>query len=472
MLYDNIIEGITISGGNNGIYGKNINSPTVRDVKIINAASYAINFTNTSGTISVSNSDFQNNNFGAIYVENSAGGTIDVSIFNNNISNNTGYGFYSTNTNTSTLTGSIQNNTVSGNGAQGLCVYNSVESIATLDIIDNVLMGNTGEGLKLFNELGGTMTATVSGNLITENNDDNVYCYNNEGIMNLTMNDNDITDSLVDTGVRIHNLSADSVFSGSFTNNRITGNYTRGLYFNNAGGSFMATVQNNILSENEIGGVHFDTEAGASTLVIEDNIISNNLCDGDLMYGIFVNQLGDVNSTLDVTIRGNVIENNGRGIWFKNSLGTFDALIIENRIANNNSEGVYILNQDAGELYAEFYGNNIIENSGRGVWLYNNSGTMNSKFEYNTIAMNINNGIQLDNFNEAFFYCDMGGGTLESFGYNSIYANNGDGVDVVNNTDVILPAANNWWGFAPPNPARFDGTGGVDYDPWLTSNPN
>jgi hypothetical protein len=78
----------------------------------------------------------------------------------------------------------------------------------------------------------------------------------------------------------------------------------------------------------------------------------------------------------------------------------------------------------------------------------------------------------LDNLNEAFFYCDMGGGTFESVGYNSIYANNGDGVDIVNNTDVILPAENNWWGFAPPNPARFEGLSDVDYDPWLTSNPN
>jgi len=84
--------------------------------------------------------------------------------------------------------------------------------------------------------------------------------------------------------------------------------------------------------------------------------------------------------------------------------------------------------------------------------------------------MNIGNGVRLDNLNEAFFYCDMGGGTFESVGYNSIYANNSDGVDVVNNTEVILPAENNWWGFAPPNPARFDGD--VDYDPWLTSNPN
>jgi len=470
MLYDNIIDGITISGGNNGIYGRNINNPTVRDVRVINTAGYAMNFTNTSGTISVSNSNLQNNNLGAIYVENSAGGPIDVSIFNNNISNNTGYGFYGFNTNTSSFTGNIENNTISGNGAQGLYMVNSTESVATLDIIDNIMMGNANEGLKLFNEAGGAMTATVSGNLISENMDDNVYCYNNEGMMNLTLNNNDITDSPVDTGVRINNLSADSVFSGSITNNRITGNFSRGVYLNNAGGIFSATVQNNTINDNQIGGVHFDTEAGTSTLVIEDNVISNNISDADIMYGIYVSQSEDVNSTLDMTITGNVIENNGKGIWFENSVGTLNALLSENRIANNSSEGVYLVNQGTGELYAEFYGNNIIENANTGVWLYNVAGTMDTKFEYNTIAMNTDNGIQMDSLNEAFFYCDLGGGTLLSAGYNSIYANNSDGVDIDNNTDLLLPAKNNWWGFAPPNPARFEGS--VNYEPWLTSNPN
>ena len=333
-------------------------------------------------------------------------------------------------------------------------------------------MGNTNEGLKLFNETGGIMTAAVSGNLISENNDDNVYCYNNEGTMNLTLNNNEITNSPVDTGVRIYNVSANSVFTGSITNNIITGNFTRGMYLRNAGGSFSATVQNNTINDNQIGGVHFNNEAGAATLVIEDNTISNNLGGGDIMYGVFVGQYADVNDTLDVTIAGNIIENNGTGVWFENSLGTFDASLSENRIANNSSDGVYVVNKEAGVLNAEFYGNNILNNANRGVWLYNYTGTMNSKFEYNTIAMNIGNGVLLDNLNEAFFYCDMGGGTFNSVGYNSIYANNGDGVDIVNNTDVILPAENNWWGFAPPNPARFEGLSDVDYDPWLTSNPN
>ena len=471
MLYNNTIDGIAISGGINGIYGININDPTIRDVKITNTGNYAINLTNSSGTISVSNSDFQNNNLGAIYLNNSAGGAIDVSIFNNNISDNFVRGIYASNTNTSILTGSIQNNTISGNGAEGIYMYNSTDSVATLNIIDNILTGNTKEGLTLFNETGGTMNAAVSGNLISENNDDNVYCYNKEGVMNLILNNNVISNSPVDTGVRIHNISVNSIFSGTITNNSITGNFTRGIYLYNTGDSFSATVQNNTLSDNHIGGLDFRTEAGASNLVVVDNTISGNLGDVDIMYGIYVGQYADANNTLEVTIKDNMIASNGlNGVWLDNSLGTFDALLSGNMIVNNQSDGVYIVNQEDGFLNAEFYDNDIISNFKRGVWLSNISGTMNTKFEYNTIAMNLDNGIDLDNLNESPFYCDMGGGSFGSAGYNSIYANIDDGVDIDNNTDVDLPAQNNWWGFAPPNPARFEGS--VDYSSWLISNPN
>lgn len=125
MVFNNTIEGITISEGNNGISGQNVDNPVIRDVTIQNVNNNAVNLTNSSGTVTISESNFQNNNLDAIYLNNYAGGNTDVSILNNNISDNISRGINVNNTNGSTITGDIQNNTISGNGTQGIYIQHS-----------------------------------------------------------------------------------------------------------------------------------------------------------------------------------------------------------------------------------------------------------------------------------------------------------------------------------------------------------
>ncbi len=525
MLWDNTLDGINISGGNNGVYGLNVNNPTIRDVTIQNTGSNAINLADSSGTVTISQSVIQNSATNAIYINNAAGGSLAVSISDNDISNNLGIGFYGQNANSSTFTGTFQNNiisgnsnqgiyiynsnsstatvdvsdndisnnlgigfygqnvnsstftgnfqsnTISGNSNQGIYIYNSNSSTATIDVIDNLITGNTNEGLRLYNYTGSTLTAAVSGNLISESQDDNINCYNNASTLNLLLNNNDIVNSTIDTGARIYNISAGGVLSANITGNRITGNMNQGMYLYNTGSIFSLTAQNNTITGNQAGGIDYDTDAGATTLTIENNTITNNIggtTTNDI--GISIDQDTDPNSTLALTLGNNTIEDNGyTGVWLDNKDGTFNASLSGNSIANNGLNGVYIVNQTTGIFTANLSNNMITQNATRGVWLSNNTGTLNALFENNTIAMNIDDGLELDNINGGIFDYDLGGGTLDSAGLNSIFANNA-GVDIDNDTGVSIKAENNWWGLAPPNPARFAGM--VDYDPWLSSDPN
>jgi len=516
MLWNNTIDGINITGGNNGVYGLNVINPTIRDVTIQNTGSNAINLANSSGTITISESVIQNNISNGIYLSNTAGGSVTASISDNDISDNLGIGLYSLNTNASTLTGTFQNNTISGNSTQGIYLYTSSSGVATVDVSDNdisnnhgigiyglttdtssltgnfynntisgngaqglylntsnsstgnidiynnQITGNTNEGLRIYNYTGSIVTATVRNNLISESQDDNIYCYNNASTLNLTLNSNDIVNSTIDAGARISNISDGAVLSANITGNRITGNIDQGLYLNNTGSSYSLTIQNNIITGNQ---------AGATTLTIENNTISNNIGGATTNdFGISIDQDTDPNSTLALTLSNNVFEGNGyRGVWLDNADGTYDASLIGNSIINNGLDGVYIVNQTTGIFTVDFSNNTITENAVRGVWLSNDTGTLNAMFENNTVKMNVNDGLELDNVNGGIFDCDLGGGTFNSAGLNSIFANT-SGSDIDNDTDISIKAENNWWGLTPPNPARLAGT--VDFDPWLTSDPN
>jgi hypothetical protein len=471
LLWNNTLDGITISGGDNGVYGLNVNNPTIRDVVIHSTRNDAIYLDNSSGTVTISGSVIRDNFTNGIYLRNTAGGSFTASISDNVISNNGGIGFYGLNTNASTFTGNFHNNTISENSNQGVYIYNSNSSVATVDVIDNLITRNTNEGLRIYNYTGSTLTATVHDNLFSENQDDNIYCYNSASIFNLLLNSNDITNSVSDAGVHIGSVSAGGIFSANITDNRITSNIDQGLYLYNSGSSFSLTARDNTITGNQAGGIDYDTDAGATNLTIKNNIIRNNsggITTDDI--GISIDQDTDISSTLSLELRNNLIEYNGyTGLRLDNMDGTFNASIRSNSIVNNALDGVYIVNQTTGIFTSTLFNNTITTNAVRGVWLYNNTGTLNTILENNTIAMNISDGLELDNINGGTFDYDFGGGTLASVGLNSIFANS-SGVDINNDTGVSIKAENNWWGTAPPNPARFSGT--VDFNPYLTSDPN
>jgi hypothetical protein len=64
---------------------------------------------------------------------------------------------------------------------------------------------------------------------------------------------------------------------------------------------------------------------------------------------------------------------------------------------------------------------------------------------------------------------DLGGGALNSEGYNSIYGNTTYDVDNELGT-VTISAQHNWWGRASPLDSQFSGN--VDHTNPLSVNPN
>jgi hypothetical protein len=472
MLWDNRLDGIAVAGGSSGIYGLNVSNPTINDTIIQGTVSNGIYLTNPSGTVSISNCVLQGNAGDAVDLRNTAGGAVSLELFDNDISTNGSRGVYLQNTNASVLTGLFQNNTIAGNGDQGLYVYNTSGGAATVDIIDNSITGNGNEGVYLYNTTGGILTAAVRDNLITDSADDNLYCYNNGSTMSVVLNDNDVTNSSVDAGVRLYNYAAGGILSGDIENNRITGNRNQGLYLYNSGDSYSLTLRNNIITGNQAGGIDYFTDGGATTLTIANNTISNNSGGPSVTddIGVTIDQDTSAAGTLMLTLADNSIESNGyTGFLLDNADGALTASVAGNSIANNGLYGIYTVNRMTGVLTASFYDNVITENASLGVWLVNDTGTLNALFENSTIAMNGGDGLELDNVNGGVFDYDLGSGGLGSAGLNSIFAN-GSGFDIDNDTATSIMAENAWWGQTPPNPARFSGV--VDYDPWLTANPN
>jgi len=83
----------------------------------------------------------------------------------------------------------------------------------------------------------------------------------------------------------------------------------------------------------------------------------------------------------------------------------------------------------------------------------------------NTIEDNYDYGVYADGTSSPF----LGQGSSNG-GYNSLYSNS-DG-EVYSDYSGTVYAEYNWWGQAPPDESQFQGSGMVDYDPWLTYDPN
>ncbi|MDD2688835.1 MAG: right-handed parallel beta-helix repeat-containing protein [Candidatus Omnitrophica bacterium] len=191
------------------------------------------------------------------------------------------------------------------------------------------------------------------------------------------------------------------------------------------------------------------------------------------------------------TIMGCQIQNADLGIF-----GTDVSTIIKyNRITGNSTDGIYLRSAGGAVISSQILGNIIYDNDGRGIDI--RSGATNASFVIsgNTISGNTTSGIYITLTGNTTFNAkisrntifnnadgvtvsgsstnpvtiDLGAGGLLSEGYNSIYGNSNYNVD--NSVDgLTIKAENNWWGQSQPSAAKFNGN--VDYDPWLTFNPN
>ncbi|MCK4548115.1 MAG: right-handed parallel beta-helix repeat-containing protein, partial [Candidatus Eisenbacteria sp.] len=345
---------------------------------------------------------------------------------------------------TQTLTGTISGNTVSGNAYHGIDVYKYTDGIV---VNNNTVTGHNlnPEGAGIFVSTGWEFTKTcknhtVSGNIVTGNIRGIIAYYawgDNPG--DLTIEDNTITtDSgtfdpgqaaikidhaynleVIDndiscdgTGIRVH--SSDS-YDNSFVDNTIDGAIFAGVYITSG-------AHDNTFTDNTITGTTSDTftqyadwgshSGGDNVAVLTDG---TKAWTPGAFVGFTVLNLTDGSS-------GTVTANDATTVTAALSGGTDD-------------------DWDTGDEYDIVYD----ETKAAGVFLRGGS-------------------------------CYAGGhaGTGNTFQYNSIYGNGGDGME--NQTVTAADAEFNWWGDASGPDGEGPGTGDavstyVDYSPWLGYTP-
>ena len=278
-------------------------------------------------------------------------------------------------------------------------------------------------------------------------------------------------------------------------NNRVMGlqvqNGNRGI---NAVDKTGITIERNIVTGNTSDGIRVRyTSAGVYDCIIKSNTVDTN------QDGITVTNVGT--GTVNYTVLDNFVNANTRnGIIIKNeNIGTTAGAISGNTSTGNPKYGIVLQSDNGGTLTSTITNNIVSSATNDGVYVHTQNGSsMNVTFSYNnisgcaqngvyintlhagsnvnvslyrnTIANNLTNGVRARDDGAAnTTVVDLGGGSLGSIGYNSIYGNANRAVRN-NLAGVTIMAENNWWGVTPPNPADFAGL--VDYTPWLTSDPN
>lgn len=292
----------------------------------------------------------------------------------------------------------------------------------------------------------------------------------------------------------------------SITHNIITDNHTQGggIYINTNDGETTSVINitDNVISDNEAGGVTVVNASGSTTehitvarntfsncaesinfnntggtisdITIEDNTISNST---DVAGIFFSNETSAVLSQ-DITIRNNrVTGTNGDGIFVQTTAGTIDNLTITGNTSSDNvfggfhGNGIGLVAQSNGIISnATISGNTVTGNTFAGLYfILDNEGTsLSCKVSGNTVKNNETHGI--------YVCTDTGelvvdaGSELGASGYNSIYGNTQYDATSEGAAAAVIQAKYNWWGQSPPNPDKI--SLGVNYTPWLTSNPN
>ena len=251
------------------------------------------------------------------------------------------------------------------------------------------------------------------------------------------------------------------------------------LKYDSAPGSFLVSILTN--SEN-------------SSLVISDNIFNGLSLDNNIIGVIFScsgatkshsveinrntflncdNALYVLSSAQDtsLTVADNTFSGSEYNIYITSSMNNvFNAAIYRNTITGGDPghSGIRISFGGTSSGTVHIFDNTVTNlNWASGIYL----GITDESSPDISIYRNVvhdTNSVTVTGDSTGDFIVDLGGGSLGSPGYNSIYHNTDQ--DLSNAFDEPIFAQNNWWGTDEPETDQFDGN--ITYSPWLTSDPN
>jgi len=278
-----------------------------------------------------------------------------------------------------------------------------------------------------------------------------VFASNYTTTSNIYIQDNIIYDNASGAIYIATELARNPIFENIFVErNTIYGTNPVGIgFYNRTATVSNVTIANNNISDATIGGIVFTNTSSKAEVAkgVENVTIANNTITGITQDGIaFTFYYGDLDG---LNISGNSVYDNGRsGIQLVASSGiTMDNVVISSNTVTGNLDGLVLAAYDSGSTVSVSAYRNIIAN--------------NSQYGVVTDLGSVYGSI----------VADLGGGSLDSVGYNSIYDNLGYDVNSDLTQTVSIKAENNWWGQST-GPGSGSISGDVDYTPWLTSDPN
>lgn len=368
---DNIVidgGGYALQGNGNstGIFLKNRNGITVRNMKI-SGFEYGIRLfaedfmSMTSVNNILADNLFTDNKYG-IYISYSVNNTLRRNQMTNNVNNFWIYGGFISESQNGYINDVDSSNTVDGKPIiywvnQGDKTVPSDAGYVALISCTNITVQNH----NLANNGQGILLVYTTNSLVTKNHvkkcGSGIYIYNSKKLM---ITENNLAEN--SNGIKSYFSSDNSISSNTITNNEI------GIYCT-------GTSENNILSGNNItantkDGIHLWDSRNTT---VENNNIANNIETGVNFFDCRNNKI----------LKNTIIGNNGYGIkfWYHSNENS----ISENHIANNNC-GILI----DGSFDNKIIGNLITENHDWGIRL---EGDQNNNVIYhNTFVDNNANG--------------------------------------------------------------------------------
>jgi len=306
------------------------------------------------------------------------------------------------------------------------------------------------------------------------------------------------------SGILIYSFGSGDNSSGiTITDNIFYDNHTGGInisVFGNSDFGYESTTENVLIARNTFFQTPEAEEAMylpiiceiwcgvMQNITIEDNDISD-FGEGSAFNPVgifFLQRLNPTPLSDNIIIRNNNIANSANdagGIWVEVRSGKMDNLIVSGNTISDVGRGITLITPGTANLPGEGGGvidgavvngntiTNSLHPSQGGLLLVSLAdGSLSANVSKNIIKDGQGYGIWLDCDDEATLSADLGGGVLQSEGFNSIYNNMLGGIGIEDAGVGHQTAKYNWWGQADDPASLIEGD--IDYIPWLTENPN